>query len=222
MKRLISIPALWLTLLAATGCGLDNYEEPGSRLTGTVVYEDRQLGLSHGKVTFNLYQEGFDMNGPIAVSAAQDGTFSALLFDGKYRLETVADNGPWNNSTQPVDFEIRGNTVIEVPVTPYYLLSDVTIALNGSHLRSICSVQAVDTDKSIQRLFLCVGTTPFVSDQSYSYVARKNLMPANVGGNSISMDIAGQLERYDTLYARLGLQINGVQECIYSEVIKIK
>ena len=43
-----------------------------------------------------------------------------------------------------------------------------------------------------------------------------------MGGNALSMDISEQLEMYDTLYARLGLQINGVQECIYSDVIKIK
>ena len=47
-------------------------------------------------------------------------------------------------------------------------------------------------------------------------------MPVNIGGNAFSMDISEQLGKYDTLYARLGLQISGVQECIYSDVIKIK
>ena len=221
MKRLV-YTAIWLALFTATGCGLDNYDEPSSRLTGKVVYQGRTLGLSHGKVAFNLYQEGYDKNGPISVYAAQDGTFSAQLFDGTYRLETVDNNGPWLNSASVATFEVKGNTSVDVMVTPYYLLSDVAVALDGHELKAVCSVEMIAEEKAPQRLFLCVGTTAFVSDQSYSYVARKNLMPVNMGGNVLSMDISEQLEKYDTLYARLGLQINGVQECIYSDVIKIK
>lgn len=221
MKRLV-YAAIWLALFSTAGCGLDNYDEPSSRLTGKIVYQGQTLGLSHGKVVFNLYQEGYDKNGPISVYAAQDGTFSALLFDGSYRLETVDNNGPWLNSASAATFEMKGNTSVDVMVTPYYLLSDVAIALNGHEIKAVCSVEMIAGEKEAQRLFLCVGPSAFVSDQSYSYVARKNLMPVNMGGNALSMDISEQLEMYDTLYARLGLQINGVQECIYSDVIKIK
>ena len=113
MKRLV-YTAIWLALFTATGCGLDNYDEPSSRLTGKVVYQGRTLGLSHGKVAFNLYQEGYDKNGPISVYAAQDGTFSAQLFDGTYRLETVDNNGPWLNSASAATFEVKGNTSVDV------------------------------------------------------------------------------------------------------------
>ena len=74
MKRLV-YAAIWLSLFSVTGCGLDNYDEPSSHLTGKVVYQDRILKLSHGKVVLNLYQDGYDKNGPISVYAAQDGTF---------------------------------------------------------------------------------------------------------------------------------------------------
>ena len=221
MKRLV-YASIWLSLFSVTGCGLDNYNEPSSHLTGKVVYQDRRLKLSHGKVVLNLYQDGYDKNGPISVYAAQDGTFSALLFDGNYRLEMTDNNGPWLNSATVTTFEVKGNTSVDVMVTPYYLLSDVAIALKEQEIKAVCSVEMIAGEKDAQRLFLCVGPTAFVSDQSYSYVARKNLMPVNIGGNALSMDISEQLEKYDTLYARLGLQISGVQECIYSDVIKIK
>lgn len=221
MKRLLYF-YIWLALFALAGCGLDNYDAPSSRLTGRVVYQGRPLGLSHGKVAFNLYQEGYDKNGPISVYAAQDGSFTALLFNGTYRLETIDNNGPWLNGATGIDLEVKGDTSVDLVVTPYYLLSDVALALNGQELRAVCKVEMIAGEKEVQRLFLCVGTTAFVSDQSYSYVARKNLMPVNIGGNSLSLDISEQLALYDTLYARLGLQINGVQECIFSDVIKIK
>lgn len=221
MKRLLYFN-IWLALFALAGCGLDNYDAPSSRLTGRVVYQGRPLGLSHGKVAFNLYQEGYDKNGPISVYAAQDGSFTALLFNGTYRLETIDNNGPWLKGATGIDLEVKGDTSVDLVVTPYYLLSDVALALNGQELRAVCNVEMIAGEKEVQRLFLCVGTTAFVSDQSYSYVARKNLMPVNIGGNSLSLDISEQLALYDTLYARLGLQINGVQECIFSDVIKIK
>lgn len=221
MKRLIYFNT-WLVLFALAGCGLDNYDEPSSLLTGRVVYLDRPLGLSHGKVAFNLYQEGYDKNGPISVYVAQDGSFSALLFNGTYRLETIDNNGPWLNGAAAVALEVKGDTSVDMAVTPYYLLKDVAVALSGQELRAVCNVEMIAGEKEAQRLFLCVGTTAFVSDQSYSYVTRKNLMPVNIGGNSLSLNVAEQLSQYDTLYARLGLQINGVQECIYSDVIKIK
>lgn len=221
MKRLLYFN-IWLALFALAGCGLDNYDAPSSRLTGRVVYQGRPLGLSHGKVAFNLYQEGYDKNGPISVYAAQDGSFTALLFNGTYRLETIDNNGPWLKGATGIDLEVKGDTSVDLVVTPYYLLSDVALALNGQELRAVCKVEMIAGEKEVQRLFLCVGTTAFVSDQSYSYVARKNLMPVNIGGNSLSLDISEQLALYDTLYARLGLQINGVQECIFSDVIKIK
>ena len=103
-----------------------------------------------------------------------------------------------------------------------YFLTDVSIVLNGNEVRSLCNVSEVSSERKVRQLFLCVGPTRFISDQNYSYVVRRNLMPVNVGGNSISVDISDIISEYDMLYARLGLQMEGLQECIYSDVIRIK
>ena len=209
-------------MLLMVGCSLDNYEEPSSMLTGKVAFNGNSVGLSHGKVSFNLYQEGYGKRGPIPVYLAYDGSFSAMLFDGAYRLEIIDNNGPWNNDIQPMDIIVTGDTDIEIDVTPYYFLTDVSIVLNGNEVRSLCNVSEVSPERKLRQLFLCVGPTRFISDQSYSYVARRNLMPVNLGGNSISVDISDIISEYDMLYARLGLQMEGLQECIYSDVIRIK
>lgn len=211
-----------ISMLLMVGCSLDNYEEPSSILTGKVAFNGNSVGLSHGKVSFNLYQEGYGKRGPIPVYLAYDGSFSAMLFDGAYRLEIIDNNGPWNNDIQPMDIIVNGDTDIEIDVTPYYFLTDVSIVLNGNEVRSLCNVREVSPERKLRQLFLCVGPTRFISDQSYSYVARRNLMPVNLGGNSISVDISDIISEYDMLYARLGLQMEGLQECIYSDVIRIK
>ncbi|MBQ8839202.1 MAG: DUF3823 domain-containing protein [Bacteroidales bacterium] len=209
-------------LLAITGCGLDNYEEPQSHLTGNIIYNGQNIGLSHGKVTFNLYQDGYEKNGPITIYADQEGTYSALLFDGSYHLECIENNGPWLNEDKTIDIIVKGNTVADIEVTPYFIISDTAIALNGNEVKALCNVTRTAEGKNTRAMFLIIGPTPFLSDYSYSHISRKNQMPVSIGGNSISADISDIIDRYPTLYARLGLQINGIQECIYSEVIQIK
>ena len=223
MRSVLSFRIFAITVaVIISGCSLDNYDEPSSHLTGSVSFNGNPIGLCHGKVSFHLYQEGYGKNGPIPVYLSQDGRFSALLYNGTYRIEAIDNNGPWENNIEPVDLEVAGDVNIEIPVSPYYVLSDVSIVLNGSEVRSVCNVSEVSAGKEARQLFLCIGTTRFISDQSYSYVGRKNKMPVTIGGNGINMDISDIMEEYDILYARLGLQMNGLQECIYSEVVRIK
>ncbi len=220
-KTYIALAAL-PCIFAMGGCGLDNYEEPSSTLTGKIVYQGEPLGLRHGKVVFDLYQEGYEKNEPIKVHVAGDGSFSALLFDGDYRMTATDNNGPWLNSSGEMKFTLTGSKYLEYEVDPYYLLSDVAIVFDGAQVRAVCSVAKIAGDKNAQRLFLCVSPRKFIDDQSYSYIARKNQMPVNIGVNSINLDISDIAESNDVLYARLGLQIAGVAECIYSDVIQIK
>ena len=77
-------------------CGKDNYQAPESTLTGTVVYQGEPVGVrgSNQSVRLQLWQDGFQTREPIDVYVAQDGSFSAALFDGQYKLITVPGSGP--------------------------------------------------------------------------------------------------------------------------------
>ena len=61
-------------------------------------------------VQLQLYQDGYEKNDPISVFVGQDGTFSALLFDGEYRLTTRDGNGPWVNNHESVTVNLKGHT----------------------------------------------------------------------------------------------------------------
>lgn len=215
-----------LTLLSLsfmiTSCGLDNYDEPQSRLTGKVTYNGQQIYLSHGTLTMNLYQDGYDKNGPIPIYLNKDGEFSALLFDGNYQLQTIAGAAPWVDIEDPIRITVKGDTEQNIEVTPYFMISDVVIALNGSEVKALCNVEKIVDGKTARQIFLCVNNTPFVSDYSYNYLLRKNQMPVSIGGNSLSLDINEILDSNTSLYARIGVQISGISECIYSETIQIK
>ena len=105
MKKTICILAFGAIALA--GCDYDNYEAPQSQLTGRIVYEDeavglRQTGTGQDYNVLELYQPGFEGTAPIPVYVDQDGRFSAMLFDGTYRLVAKNGSGGWTaarNST---------------------------------------------------------------------------------------------------------------------------
>lgn len=205
-----------------TSCGLDNYDEPQSKLTGKVTYNGQPIYLSHGTLYMNLYQDGYDKNGPIPVYLNKDGEFTALLFDGDYNLKTAAGIAPWVDIEDGIKINVKGNTEHNIEVTPYFFISDVAIALNGTEIKALCNVAKIAEGKTARQIFLLVNNTPFVSDYSYNYLDRKNQMPVAIGGNSLSLDVSELLESNQSLYARVGIQISGISECIYSETIQIK
>ena len=215
--------AIILASLLFAACSLDNYDAPTSFLTGTVTYDGNPLYLDGGAVTFNLYQDGYEKNGPITVSVASDGTFSALVYDGTYHLYNIENNGPWMNDVAPVDIEVKGNTECKVEVTPYFVLENASIVLAGDEVKGLCSIRQVAEGKTAKQIFMVVGKTPFLNDQSYSYLARKTSTSVKVGGSQTFSIATEDIEASasDYLYARIGLEINGLNKFIYTETIRI-
>lgn len=219
MKKLL----FFIASLMVCACGLDNYEAPSSLLTGKVTYNGEPLQLAHGDVRFNMYQDGYEKNGPITVSVASDGTFSALVFDGTYHLRNIDDNAPWTNDVPEVTVEVKGSTSCEVKVTPYFLLENASIALDGNEVKGICSVTQVALGHGAKQIFLAVGKTQFINDQSYSYLARKTVNTVKVNGShSFTLDIEDLLSTHECLYARIGLEVEGISKYIYTEAFRIK
>ena len=97
MKIISNIFSVILLLVLFSGCGKDNFDAPESKLVGRVTYQGQALNLrgTGEAVQLQLYQDGYEKNDPISVFVGQDGTFSALLFDGEYRLTTRDGNGPF-------------------------------------------------------------------------------------------------------------------------------
>lgn len=216
--------ALLLSALAASmqGCGLDNYEEPQSRLTGRITYRGEPLQLRHGSIRFDLEQDTYELGDKIEVVISQEGTFSALLFPGKYRFVARPGNGPWTDDSPAVEFTIGDGKRFDFQVTPYFLVRQGECSLAGTSLRGSCTVERVASGRAIEALTLFVGKTRFVDDRGGRSL-RSAAFPQPVEGpNSVSLTLDETLARYPVLYARIGLKIEGIDERIYSEAIKVK
>lgn len=226
MKKYI-LAILALSALLLTSCGKDNYDEPKSLLTGKIVSATSKeaVGVKNqtdGGVKIQLWQDGYELYTAIEVSVNQDGTFSASVFDGTYKVVTTDNNGPWVNDRDTIVVQVKGNAFVEYPVKPYFEMSNEEFKLEGNTLTATFDLQQPNAiqDRELSEVTLYVSNTMFVDD-SFNKMKVNAESPA-VGSNSITMDIT-DLASNAVLYARIGVKINGVEQRLYTAgTIRIK
>ncbi len=224
MKKIWNIYSLFLLSLFAVSCGLDNYDEPQSFLEGKITYEGKLLGLkgTNGSVQLQLYQDGYANHDPITVYATQDGTFSAVLFDGCYKLVTKDKNGPWINRRDTIYVEVKGKTQCEVNVTPYFILSDENVTWGKNVVSGTCNIRQIVQDAKISQAMLLVSQTTFVDENTN--IARQNLSNISSGMVNFSLDVSGNknVQSAKALFARIGVKAIGADQAVYSEIFRLK
>jgi hypothetical protein len=223
MKKYLILLLIIASVVMYSGCKYDNYAPPKSFLTGTIVYNGLPIGVRSNGTQLELWQYGYKLRSKIAVYIAQDGTYSARLFDGNYKLVRLA-GAPWANQTDSIDVTVKGKTVVDVPVTPFYTISGETFTYNkaDSSLTSSCSITKVGTT-GITNLTLYAGLTTIVDNtnntqtNAISGAALTDLSTPKT--NKITLTSANKKKSF--IYARLGIQIAGVGERYFTQVQKI-
>ena len=224
MKKIGTIFSLLSLSLLAVSCGLDNYDEPESFLEGKITYEGKQLGLkgTNGGIQLQLYQDGYEKHDPISVFVGQEGEFSALLFNGEYKLVTRDGNGPWINRHDTVMVNLSGHSEVNIEVTPYFTISDEQLAVSGTTMTASFTINQIVSTATINKVMLILSKTQFADD--VNNVFRKDITEVSAGAVNLSADISGNTEiaKAKALYARVGVLANGVDQAIYSPVIRLK
>ena len=215
---------LFLSVIIFTACGLDNYDAPQSELHGKITYNGEAVGLrgTGEAVQLQLYQDGYELRDNIPVYVGQDGTFKAMLFDGEYKLVTRNQNGPWVNSRDTTVVNLKGSTVIEVKVTPYFTITNANISMSGNQLNTTFTVNKVVETANIDYVMLLVSKTSFVDD--VSYIARQDFRNLGTGAMNLTMDMSGNqnIANAKALYGRVGVRTSGADQAIYSDVVRLK
>ena len=162
------------------------------------------------------------INDPISVFVGQDGTFSALLFDGEYRLTTRDGNGPWVNNHESVTVNLKGHTEVNLEVTPYFMISNEQLSVTGSAMNASFMINRIVPDAKISRVMLLLSKTQFADDVNNLY--RQDFSDVVPGSVNLSADISGNTEivKAKALYARVGVLANGADQAIYSPVVRLK
>lgn len=225
---------LWaIPLVMFTACKKDNYKEPKSKFTGAIVYKGDTIRMATQQVTFELWQSGFGKMTPINVNVNQDGTFSALLFNGQYKLDIPAGQGPFmadhidtKTNSDTLAVSINGNTNLNIEVLPFYMIKNASFSLSGNAVKSSCGLEQVITDanaKGIDNVTLFINKTEFVDNNNN--IASTGLNGADItdmNAISLQVNIPDLIPKQDYIFARIGVKISNVEDMLFSPVVKIQ
>ena len=229
----------YIILLACTAivtsCDKDNYDEPSSTLTGRLVYQGQPIGgLERDQVPFELYEFGFGKVGPIGSSFTQEGNFSAVLFNGTYKLIIPNGQGPFmwkktaSGAPDTISIDLKGSQTLDLEVTPYYLIKSPQITGGGGKVSATFNAEKVITGagaQDIENVSLYINKTQFVSESGNDRVARTVLAgsaitnPSNI---SLQVTVPTLQPTQNYVFARIGLKIRNIEDRLYSPVVKVQ
>jgi hypothetical protein len=220
-----------LLLFSVVSCKKDNYSAPGSILSGHLIYNSDTIQVERNQVPFQIYQYGFGKVGPISSTFAQDGSYSASLFDGNYKIIIPNGQGPfmWKQTAagdpDTVNVALKGNMTVNLSVTPYYMIRNAQITVSGGTASATCKLEKIITDvnaKDVERVSLYINKDVFVSGGDN--IAKMDLAAASITDmNNISLSVAvpSMTPTQNYVYARIGVKIVGLEDMIFSPLQKI-
>ncbi|WP_233507436.1 DUF3823 domain-containing protein [Adhaeribacter pallidiroseus] len=223
-------------------CAKDNFEPPKSVLDGRLVYQGEPIlvqsananggNVSDFPVFFELWEKAYQNRSSIRVPVKQDGTFSAVLFNGDYKLTIPNGQGPFlwkttaTNAPDSLTVNLNGSQTLDLEVTPYYMIRNAQFTTSGRVVTSTVAVNKIITDanaKDVERVSLYVNRTQFVD-------AGNNIKAADLAGSAIpdlnNVSIATEaigaiVPSQNYVFARIGVKIAGIEDMIYSPVQKV-
>ncbi len=233
MKIRFHFVLLMFIAVSVMSCKKDNYKAPSSKLSGHLVYNGDTLGLETNQVPFQLYQFGFGRVGPIEESFAQDGSYSAMLFDGEYKLIVPNGQGPFmwkqlpSGAPDSVAISLKGSKVLDLEIVPFYMIRNAQISGSGTTVTASCKIEKIITDanaKDIERVNLYVNKTQFVSGNGDQQIANAEIGGGALDPNNVTLSVTvpAMVPTQNYVFARIGLKIAGVEDMIFSPLQKIQ
>ena len=228
MEKKVQIIALLFLVAFFGACGIDNYEPPESQLQGKLVYQGEPIHVQSNSVTFELWQSGFGKMTPIEVTVDQDGSYSAMLFDGDYKLIIPGGQGPFISSanTDSLSVQLRGDMTFDIEVTPFYAIQNPEFSIADSTVTATCALEKVITDenaKSIASIELYISKTQFVNrGTSISSQTINGGDIADLNNITLSAQIPELIPSQSYVFARIGIKMNNVEDMLFSAVKKLQ
>lgn len=230
-KFLKMVMGLGLVILFAA-CEYDNYDEPNVTFEGNIAYEGEPIGVSYNDVSLELWEMDWEEQAPVNVSIDQDGSFSALLYNGDYKLVIPAGRGPFrsitNAETQSDTLLVRvdGDTHLDVEVMPYYMVRNHSFTLSGSEIQASVSLEQIITGNDgadIEEVSFYLSKTQYVDN-------RTSVAETHIPGHEIEsltniqlgLTVPEMVPTQDYIFARIGVRISGVQHRLFSEIERIE
>jgi hypothetical protein len=225
------IPLIALLALFAS-CGKDNYTEPKSTLSGQIVYKGEPIGVEYNQVRLQLWQPGFGKLAAIDANVYQDGSYSAILFNGNYKMVVPKGRGPFKTlekdatAKDTLFVKLEGNQTIDVEVMPYYMIRTPQFNGGESKVSVALKLEKIITDlnaKDIERVTLYINKTEFVSRATN--IGTTELAGADIKDlNTINLttSVPALVPAQNYVFATVGVKIKDVEDMVFSPVQKVQ
>jgi len=223
------IGALIAVLFAS--CKKDNYDAPEADFSGRIVYKGEPISVQYGQVNFELWQSGFGNYSALNVNVSQDGTYSAKLFNGDYKLVFSPNQGPflWKKNAagkqDTIAVNINGSKTMDIEVMPYYMIRGATIAAAAGKVNAFCKLEKIITNadgKDVENVSLYINKTQFVDGSNNIATEQINgAAIADLNNLNMSVTIPSITPTQNYVFARIGVKIAGVDDLIFTPVSKI-
>lgn len=222
MKTRILFISACICLLFATGCEYDNFDEPNAILSGKVVYNGEPVGVRTNGTQLELWQDGYPLRTKIPVHIAHDGTFSAAIFNGQYKIVRLA-GAPWEaQSGDTIVVDVKGNTFIDVPVKPYFIIRNESFGKGSGTVIAKFTIEKVVELAQLQVVNLYLGKNILTDQNQNEKIATLDLSGYTVGQETeISAEIPAGLLDDDYLFVRLGVRSTLSNEFYYTQIQKV-
>jgi len=234
MKNRIYFIAGAIIAVLFSACKKDNYDAPQADFTGRIVYKGEPLNVQYGQVNFELWQSGFGNYSALNVNVNQEGSFSAKLFDGNYKLVFSVNQGPflWKKNAagkqDTVAVNINGSKSMDIEVTPYYMIRGATLTAASGKVNGFCKLEKIITDanaKNVESVSLYINKTQFVDGgNNFGGAAVQTLSGsaiADLNNLNLSVTIPAITPAQNYVFARIAVKIAGVDDMIFTPVTKI-
>lgn len=208
--------------LLFAGCEKDNLKEPDAKLSGRIVFGGQPLGVRSSGIQFEIWQPGYQLFSKIPLNIAQDGTFSAALFNGDYKIVRSVGAGPWADNTDTINVKVNGTTSVDVPVEPYFTISNVSFVKNGTAISATFTVIKNTTNKTLELARLYIGPN-YILDQNNNTANGQIAASAITVGQPVTLNVTipASIANDAFVFARVGVKTVGVAELLYTESQKI-
>ena len=230
-NRFHFIPLLALIALFAS-CAKDNFTEPKSTLSGRIVYNGEPIGIEYNQFRLQLWQPGFGKLAAIDAPVDQDGSYSAVLFNGKYKMVVPKGRGPFRTlekdaaAKDTLFVSLEGNQEVDVEVMPYYMIRTPQFSGAENKVSATLKLEKIINDvnaKDIERVSLFINKTQFVSRATNVGVTDINGADIkNLNTINLSTEIPALVPAQKFVFARIGVKIKDVEDMIFSPVQKVE
>ncbi|WP_085536118.1 DUF3823 domain-containing protein [Massilibacteroides vaginae] len=212
-----------LIFITLTSCEYDDFDQPKAMLTGKVVFQGNPVGVRTNGPQLELWESGHALYTKIPVYIAHDGSYSAALFNGKYKLVRLS-GAPWEpQSNDTVIIDVKGNTIKDIEVIPYLIVRNESFQKNSSgNISAKFIVDKIVQESNLAEVRLFLGKNILTDQNKHEYVVNADVESIILGQEfEMIAVLPKEISSTDYLFVRIGVRSNKSSEFYYTQTQKI-